>query len=133
MRYLLDTNSLSYAVVNRRGKSTDLFTLREVAEERTSDSDEMQKISRAGITILDLEPKHLKQMIDVMNEHAGDTKLIRLYTGEGAGDIVLLAFILAEHSTVEQMFPEKYTLVTTDKRLREVAETYGINCVDQIL
>lgn len=132
MKYLLDTNNLSNRLIDSAIKREDLCVLEEIiAEYAFSDIDE-QKITRAGIKILNLRRNHLEKMKEIMSVHGGNLKLIRLYKSEGAGDIAMLAYVLAERDTPDNLFSEEYTLVTKDKELCRVAKEYGISCLNDL-
>jgi rRNA-processing protein FCF1 len=132
MRYLLDTHSLSNKIVRPSARKNDLYILDEVMEEYAFSKAEVQKVTRAGIKTISLEKKHLEKMKELMSIHGGNLELIRLYTSEGVGDVAMLSYILAERDTPGTLFPEVYTLITKDKELRHIAESYGIKCLDDL-
>lgn len=129
MRYLLDNHSLSNKIMSHSSKRTDLYVLNEIVDEYAYTPAEAQKVARAGIQILSIEKKHLEKMKEIMQTHGGNLKLIRLYTSKGTGDVAMLAYVIAEKEMPETLFYEPYTLVTQDKELRLIAESYGIPCL----
>jgi rRNA-processing protein FCF1 len=129
MRYLLDTNTLSNHLISKAFNRKDLFILSEVAHEFAFLKSEISKITGAGISILDVSKKHLEKLKEVMSKHGSNLKLIRLYTGKGTADVVMIAYILSERDNPETLFTEEYTLVTKDKELTSVAKSYNIKVV----
>lgn len=127
MNYLLDTHTLSNSVMSMGRKRNDLFVLREVANEYAFTSAEMQKITSAGISIIDITKKHLAKLTEVMSAHGANTKLIGLFSGKGTADVVMLAYVLSERDNPDTLFKKEYTLVTKDKELTTIAKTYGID------
>lgn len=132
MRYLLDTHILSASLIAGASRRNDLFILQEVADEWMYSKEDLWRIQRAGIKILEITDRHIKKLKEILIDHGSNFNLIRLYTGEGTADVVMLAYILCEKDTPATLFPEEYTLVTKDKELISVARGYGIACISKI-
>jgi rRNA maturation endonuclease Nob1 len=127
MRYLLDTNSLSKDVLDLASKRADFFVIRDVLDELPTAEEDQRRIRAAKVNILEVEPKHLAKLLEVMNKYGDDLKLVRLYTGEGTADVVMLAYVLADReASHEKLFYEEWTLVTDDAELRRVSAENGI-------
>lgn len=132
MRYLLDTNTLSKSLIGRSLKRDDLFILDEVVDEWAFTQAELTSIKTSGIRTLTVSKKHLDKLVEVLTSHGDNFKLIRLYTGEGTADVVMLAYILAEKDDSYTLFPEDYVLVTQDRELISIATAYGIKSVPNL-
>ncbi|MDO8604288.1 MAG: hypothetical protein Q7K40_02720 [bacterium] len=132
MKYLLDTHILSASLMSRAIRRNDLCILQEVADERVYSKEDLLRIQRAGIKILEITDRHLEKLKDVLAEHGDNFDLIRLYTGEGTADVVMLAYVLCERDTPATLFPEEYTIVTKDKALSLAAKGYGIAYVSGV-
>lgn len=132
MRYLLDTHTLTNQIMSRPSKRNDLFVIDEVADEYAFVKSEISKITNAGISIIYLTKKHLTKLTEIMTAHGSNLKLIRLCTGKGSADVLMLAYILSERDNPETLFNEEYTLVTKDKELTSVAKGYKIKVVTQV-
>ena len=132
MRYLLDTHTLSKNLLNKSLKRDDLYVLQEVVDEWAYSKVEVASITSSGIRVIQIAKKHLDKLIEVLGVHGDNFKLIRLYTGEGTADVVMLAYVLSERDAPDTLFPEEYTLVTKDKELSLVAKSYGIRCVSDV-
>lgn len=132
MRYLLDTHILSASLMSGASTRKDLFILQEVADELAYSKEDTARLQRSGIKILEITDRHIKKLKEVLVDHGSNFNLIRLYTGEGTADVVMLAYILCERDTPATLFPEECTLVTKDKELISVARSYGIACISKI-
>lgn len=134
MKYLLDTHSLSNSLLEKAQTRNDLFVLREVADESAFSKQEVQRITSAGISIIDISKKHLEKLKDVLVAQGDNLKLIRLYTNEGTADIMMLAYIIAEKEAPETLFNvnDDYAIVTQDKELISIAKGFGIKCVTSV-
>lgn len=132
MRYLLDTHTLTNQIMSRPLKRNDLFVIDEVADEYAFVKSEISKITNAGISIIYLTKKHLTKLTEIMISHGSNLKLIRLCTGKGSADVLMLAYILSERDHPETLFNEEYTLVTKDKELANIAKGYKIKVVTQV-
>lgn len=122
MKYLLDTNSFSKDVLDLASKHTDLFVIRDVLDELPAAEEEHRRMRAAKVNVLEVEPKHLVKLVEVMAKYGDDLRLVRLYTGEGTADVVMLAYVLADRDArSEKLFYEEWTLVTDDIELRKVA------------
>ncbi|MES2224900.1 MAG: hypothetical protein V4478_02840 [Patescibacteria group bacterium] len=132
MKYLLDTNSLSNSTLKKCKGRNDVFILEDILEEYAFLNDEVLKIRNAGIKILALEKRHIDKMIEVLDVHGDNLELIRLYTSEGTGDIAMLAYILSERDSPQTLFPEEYTLITSDVALTDASTAYGIKCLTDL-
>lgn len=132
MRYLLDTHTLTNQILSRSSKRNDLFVIDEVADEYAFVKSEISKITSAGISIIYLTKKHLAKLTEIMVAHGSNLKLIRLCTGKGSADVLMLAYILSERDNPDTLFTEEYTLVTKDKELTNIAKGYKIKVVTQI-
>ncbi len=132
MRYLIDNNTLSNALLSRSLGRKDVFVVSEIVDEYAYIPEEVVKIKSFGINILEVGKKHLETAAKILNDHADNLKLIRLYTNKGCGDVMMLAYIVAEKEKPESLFTEEYTLVTRDKELISVAKIYGIKSVERL-
>jgi len=126
MRYLLDTNSLNTHLLQRSVKGGNIFVLKEVEDERTMYGSSPSNLR--GVNILEPTIKHLRRLQQLLVEEGSNLELIRLYTGEGTADVMMLAYILAEREQPESLFPDEYTIITQDKGLSEAAIRYSIRC-----
>lgn len=133
MRYLIDNNTLSNTVLTRSKTYSNVFTIEEVVEEYAFMPEDANKIRSAGIQVLSVGRKHIKTAKQILEKYGDDLNLIRLYTNKGQADIMLLAYILAEKNNPETLFTEEYTLVTKDKELTKVSESYGIKCIEELV
>jgi len=132
MRYLLDTNSLSKDVLDLASRRADCFVIRDVLDELPAAEDEQRRMRAAKVTILEVAPKHLIKLAEVMQKYGDNLKLVRLYTGEGTADVIMLAYVLADRETRnEKLFYEDWTLVTDDVELRRVSAENGITSVSR--
>lgn len=132
MRYLLDTNTLSNQLINKSLKRKDLFVIDEVLEEYAFVKSEILKITGAGISINYITKKHLDTLMEIMETHGSNLKLIRLFTGKGSADVLMLAYIISERDHPDSLFNEEYTLITKDKELTGVAKSYNIKVASSI-
>jgi rRNA maturation endonuclease Nob1 len=132
MKYLLDTHTLTNLPAIAAGRRDNLCVINEVAEEYAFVESEIVKLKSAGISIIHVSDRHLKKLKEVMALHGANTKLIRLWTGTGTADVVMLAFVLSERDEPQTLFPEEYTIVTRDNELTTVAKSYGINTMSRI-
>lgn len=132
MRYLLDTHTLTNQTMSGPSKRNDLFVIDEVADEYAFVKSEISKITNAGISIIYLTKKHIAKLTEIMATHGSNLKLIRLCTGKGAADVLMLAYILSERDDPETLFNDEYTLVTKDKELTNVAKGYKIKVQTEI-
>lgn len=133
MRYFLDTNSLTNLVINQARNRGDIYILQDVLEEFSNSTVETSRIERSGINIVDLSAKHLEKMKKVLSEHGHNTGLIDLSSGEGKADVSMLAYILSEKENPDSLFAVgDYSIITKDKTLAEVAQNYGIGCLDEL-
>ncbi len=129
MNYLLDANSLSNDIFKKASDRNSLFVLQEVLDERVRFEEDINRIKSAGIKVLRITKKHLDKLMLVLEEYGDDFNLIRLYTGEGAADVLMVAYILAEQAAGEQstrLFPTEWSMVTEDGELTAVARKYNI-------
>ncbi len=129
MKYLLDTNILHTSLINKNLKRGEFFVIQDVVDEWVNSSERISRIRSAGIGILEIGKKHLGKLSEVLTTHGSNFDLIRLYTGEGTADVMMLAYILAEKEKPDTLFEEEFTLVTNDKPLIKAAEGYGIKCM----
>jgi hypothetical protein len=132
MRYLLDTHSLTNRLINRSSKRADLFVIDEVADEYAFVESEISKITSAGISIVSITKKHLDKLKEIMETHGSNLKLIRLCTGKGSADVLMLAYLVSERDHPESLFTEEYTLVTRDKELTAVAKSYKLKVITSL-
>lgn len=132
MKYLLDTNILFTNITGKISKRSDLCITEDVAEECTSSPERVSKIKILGIEVLETKKKHLEKLKDVLAKHGDNMDLIRLYSGKGKADVMMLAYILAEKEKQETLFQEEYILVTRDKPLTTIAQEYGIKCIENL-
>lgn len=132
MKYLLDTHSLSDNLMARSSKRNDLFVIQEVVEEYVYSQEDDAKFRESAIKVIELEHKHFKKLQEILSVHGDNYSLIRLYTGKGTADVLMLAYVVAEIEAPETLFEEDYRIITKDKTLIEVAKTYGIKCIDTL-
>lgn len=135
MKYLLDTNILFSQIDGKTTKHSDLYITEDVAEECISSPERLAQIKVVGITTLEIKKKHLEKLKEVLKDHAHNLGLIRLYSGKGKADVTMLAYILAEREKPQTLFymDDDYALVSKDKILTEIAQSYGINCLLDVL
>ncbi len=132
MRYLLDTHTLTNKIMSRSSGRNDIFVIDEVANEYAFVPSEISRINSAGISIIYLGKKHLDKLTEIMANHGTNLKLIRLCTGKGSADVLMLAYILSERDHPDTLFTDEYTLVTRDKELTAVAKSYNIKVIASI-
>ncbi|MDP4103333.1 MAG: PIN domain-containing protein [Bacillota bacterium] len=132
MKYILDKNVLTHDVTENIDKRDDLCITQDVLEEAGFNDQEIIKIKKAGVHVLNVSKKHLQKLVEVMANHGNNLKLINLYPGKGTADVVMIAYVLSEQENPETLFTEQYTIVTNDKELTSVATKCGIECVTQI-
>lgn len=132
MKYLLDKNVLTNDLIENIDRRDDLCVTQDVLEEAGLTDKEIAKITSVRIQILKVVKKHLEKLIEVMTTHGNNLKLINLYTGKGTADVVMIAYILSERDNPDTLFREEYSIVTKDKELIAIAETYGIVCISDI-
>lgn len=132
MKFLLDTNSLNKGTAASAKKLGDVCVLQEVTDESAAYNESTNWVQSAGIEILYIESKHLLSLQELMLVEGSDLSVIRLYTGEGTADVLMIAFIIAERDFPETLFPEEYTIVTKDKGLSAMAQRHRILCIDSI-
>jgi hypothetical protein len=118
--------------MSRSLNRTDLFVIDEVADEYAFVKSEISKITSSGISIVYITKKHLDKLAEIMVTHGSNLKLIRLCTGKGSADVLMLAYIVSERDHPESLFTEEYTLVTRDKELTAVAKSYNIKTVTSL-
>jgi len=133
MRYLLDKNILSNRLLRNESKRSDLYVLQEVVDEFAFSSIEAARITSSGINILHVSKRHLEKLQVVLSEHGDNLKLINLFRGTGAADVVIIAYVLAERDNPNTLFPEQYTIVTRDAELTKVARSYGLSCAQELI
>jgi len=132
MKYILDKNVLTNNLAENIEKRDDLCITQDVLEESGFSDQEVAKIRKAGVQILNVAKKHLEKLSQIMTVHGSNLKLINLFSGKGTADVVMIAYILAEREKPESLFTEEYTIVTNDKELISVTSKYNIQCVPQI-
>ncbi len=132
MKYILDKNVLTNDVTENIGKRDDLCITQDVLEEAGFSDQEIIKIKKAGVHVLNVSKKYLEKLVEVMVIHGNNLKLINLYPGKGTADVVMIAYVLSERDNPETLFTEEYTIVTNDKELISVAKKCSIECVTQI-
>jgi len=132
MRYLLDTHTLTNQLMRSPQKRSDLFVIDEVADEYAFVKSEILKITSAGISVIDITKKHLEKLKEIMATHGSNLKLIRLCTGKGSADVLMLSYIISERDCPESLFTDEYTLVTRDKELTSIAKLYNIKTLTNL-
>ena len=132
MRYLIDTNKISSEVLRRSQQSRDIFVLDEIVREYSFEKRDKVGLLRASVQILEIKKKHLQKLMDVLKEHGDNLDLIRLFSNNGSGDVLMLAYVLSEMNNPDTLFEEKYTIVTADTELTRIAKSYSINCITEI-
>ena len=130
MRYLLDTNSLNNNLIQRATQRLDIFVLKEVEDERTMFGSTSSNLR--GMNILHPEAKHVRRLQQLLVNEGDNFNLIRLYTGEGTADVMMIAYILEEIENPETLFPDEYTIITRDNGLIEAANRYRITCQESL-
>lgn len=132
MRYLLDTNSLSKDILGIASNRSDFFVIRDVLDELSMTEDEQRKLRAAKVNIVEVAPPHLMKLVEVMRKYGDNLKLVRLYTGEGTADVMMLAYVLADRETKhERLFYDDWTIVTDDAELRRVSSEYGVTSISR--
>jgi rRNA-processing protein FCF1 len=129
MKYLLDRNILSNKLTENAQNEYDLCITQDVLDESNFTKQDISRIKSQGIQTLNLSKRHFEKLKEVMASHGTNTSLINLFTGQGAADVAMMAYILAEQEADKTLFPEQYSIVTKDTELTKVAQSYGINCV----
>lgn len=130
--YVVDTNML-YSKIESIGKNrNDIVILDEIAIELSPVISRVEKLKKAGVQFISLKKTHYDKLKVVMQSHGKNLNLIRLYTNEGAGDIEIISYILAERENNPPLFKNDYNLVTKDVAAIKVAKSYGITCLDYI-
>jgi len=133
MKYLLDKNILSNELAENISNRDDLCVTEDVLDEAFFTQSEIKKIVSAGVKVLKVSKKHLEKLKEVLIRHGDNLKLINLYSGKGTADVIMIAFVLCEKNNAETLFPEDYTIVTRDKELISVANSYGISCIPELI
>lgn len=129
MKYLLDTNSVSNALLDKiRGRS-DFYIMRDVLDESSTLRGKESDLKRAGISVIEMTIQTLNNLKDVLLKHGTNFQLIDLYTGKGTADVLMLAHVLSEKAPNTLFAPELWTIVSTDGPLKDAAKTYGVQCV----
>lgn len=126
MRYLLDTHSLTAAALRDKKYQGKVFVIRDVADEFGTSPQKANLLARSNVQILELELRHFEVLKQILVKHGGNTGLISLLNNEGKGDVLMLAFAVAERNRTDVLFPEVYTIVSEDKELIRVAIDEGI-------
>jgi rRNA-processing protein FCF1 len=85
----------------------------------------LEELRRKEVEELEIKREHLEVLMEIMKVVGDNFKLIQLFDGSGAADVLMIAFILAENKKIT-LFPEEYILVTEDSELRDVAMGYGV-------
>jgi len=132
MKYLIDTNSLSENLIKRLSKSKGIFIIQDVLDEYSYSKEDEKKILETEIKVVHLDKKHYEWAVKILEKHGDNLSLIRLFTNKGKADILILAYILAEREDPEKLFVDEYTIITKDGPLKDAANEYGINCVEDI-
>ena len=126
MNYLLDTNALTGTALRDEAYRTQVFVIRDVADEFGTTKTKADQLSRSNVQIRELEAKHFEGLKHLMDTYGGNTKLMNLLTNEGKGDVLMLAYVVTERDRSESLFPETFTIVSEDKELIRVAKELGI-------
>lgn len=132
MRYLLDTHIISSEILRASYRRDDLYVLSDVVGELGASDVEIQRVSSSRLNVIDLSKKHLEKLKEIMVKHGNNFKLINLFTGKGTADVAMLAYVLSEKESPDTLFQDDYTIITNDKELTTVAESYGINCLKNL-
>ncbi len=133
MKYLIDTNALLQNIQDP--ESLDLYTIEDVRDEYVFSRTDDSRLKKLGIKILETEVRHLKRLKKVMSIVGKNTDLIRLYTNEGKADVMIIAYILEELENPQNFFDlidNKWTIVTKDNALLEVANYFKIKTIDAV-
>src|SRR5258708_38892732 len=101
MKYLLDNHSVSKELLVKMSGANNFYILRDVIDENTSLQGRESEIRRSGIVVVEMTIEILRKLKDVLAKHAYNLKLINLYTGKGATDVLMIAYILFEKKTQE--------------------------------
>lgn len=129
MKYVLDNNIFPNNPLDKILKRHDVAVIEDVLDEARYTKQEIATIQKQGVTILKPTKKHFIKLKEVMATHGSNYKLINLYLGTGAADVMMIAYILAERDYTQVLFPEEYIIVTKDAELTTIASSYGIQCV----
>lgn len=126
MKYILDKNILTNDLIRNINRRNDLCVTEEVLAEGGFLESQFDNIQKAGIEILKVSKTHLEKLTEVLAMHGDNLKLINLYTAKGTADVVMIAYVLSELENQRTLFAEEYTIVTHDKELIAIANSYGI-------
>lgn len=132
MRYILDKNLLTNYVTENVDRRDDLCITEDVVGEAGFNDKEIAQMKNVGVKILNIGKKHLDKLSEVMASHGDNLKLINLSAGKGTADVMMIAYVLAEHHDPEILFKEEFTIVTKDRELTSVANKYGLECIMQL-
>lgn len=130
MRYVLDANSMSVERLSHPNASASFIVLRDIAEEWGVDGvKRLRTVSKGAIKPAELQSVHYEKLKEVMTTHGTDNRLISLSTGKGAGDAIILAYVLGEKDGQSNLFSVELGIVTDDIALRNAADYYKIRWV----
>jgi hypothetical protein len=130
--YLIDANMIFSKLDSLGSNRKDILVLDDIKVEIAPSEERIVKLEKAGVRFICLNKKHYEKLKLVLAEHGENTDLIRLYTNEGVGDVLLIAYALAERENQHSLIEFEYLLVTNDKAVIDVAEKYNIECLHEI-
>lgn len=130
--YVVDTNLL-FSKLDKLGKNRyDIIILDDIISEIAPFPERYQKLQNAGVQMIGPTKKHYEKLKEVLKVHGDNTKLIRLFSNEGVGDVMLIAYILAEKESHSSLFQTEFILVSNDAEAISVAQKYGIECLKEL-
>ena len=133
MRYLIDTVCFKEIITRRKKGLTppgSLFITRVIQEELGDHANDIE-LTKHDIKILKEDIFVLSQIKKVMKKEGDNEKFIRLYNNKGAGDVNLIATVLAirqkeSGSGILFEYEDDLVIVTHDKGLQSVCKKYDI-------
>jgi hypothetical protein len=132
MKYILDKNILTRNLKENIQQRKDLCITQDVIDESGFTRQDIARIKEMKLQVLKFHKIHFEKLKQVMEESGDNLNLLNLYLGEGAADIMMIAYILAERELDKSMFPEEFIIVTKDAELTKVAQSYGINSIPEV-
>ena len=133
MSYLLDTHALTGTVLHGAKYRNQVFVIRDVADEFGTSKAKADSLARSNVQTRELQSIHYEALKTLLKTYGGNTKLINLLTNEGKGDVLMLAFAIAERARPGTLIPEICTIVSKDKELVRIAKALGIPTMTQLL
>jgi hypothetical protein len=130
--YLIDANMIFSKLDSLGTNRKDILVLDDIKDEIAPSEERIIKLEKAGVRFVYPAKIHFEKLKLVLAEHGDNKELIRLYTNEGVGDVLLIAYALAEREGQRGLFPLEYIIISNDKAVLEVASKYNIDCINEI-